>query len=153
MTVVYHRRVSKHSTLWFWRLSFPFSNRSRIDIFFLFLEPRDERRLTKKFVLFPNNRSVTQRDTVNSTANLYTWRRLANQSMIPESGMSPGPPRPFPHPQATAGLASLADIISPRFLPFSPTAKPGPRLGRLPLNKNSSLKFGKFHVHFNNHTH
>ena len=37
---------------------------------------------------------------------------------------------PFPHPQATARLASFADIFPfwPRFLPFSPTAEPGPGL-------------------------
>ena len=37
---------------------------------------------------------------------------------------------PFPPPQATARLISFADIfpIWPRFLPFSPTAEPGPGL-------------------------
>ena len=34
---------------------------------------------------------------------------------------------PFPPPQSTARLASFADIW-PRFLPFSPTAEPGPGL-------------------------
>ena len=36
----------------------------------------------------------------------------------------------LPPPQATARLASLADIFPtrPRFLPFSSTAEPGPRL-------------------------
>ena len=52
--------------------------------------------------------------------------------------------RPFPPPQATARLASFADIfpILPRFLPFSPTAEPGFRandsyamiLEKIPLN-------------------
>ena len=37
---------------------------------------------------------------------------------------------PFPLHMSAAGLASLADIfpIWPRFLPFSPTAEPGPKL-------------------------
>jgi len=40
-------------------------------------------------------------------------------------------PPPFPPPQDTARLALLADIqcpIGPRFLLYSPTAEPGPRL-------------------------
>lgn len=38
--------------------------------------------------------------------------------------------KPFPPPQNTTGLASLADVfpILPRFLPFSTTVEPGPRL-------------------------
>ena len=37
---------------------------------------------------------------------------------------------PFAYPQATAGLAFLADIFPtlPRFLPFSSPAEPGSRL-------------------------
>ena len=38
------------------------------------------------------NRSaiLKERDTVNSTANLSTWRHLTNQSMMPESGIMEG---------------------------------------------------------------
>ena len=50
---------------------------------------------------------------------------------------------PFPYPQATAGLASLADIflIWPRFLPFPPTVEPGPRLKK---PKHQSIGHNKY---------
>ena len=49
----------------------------------------------------------------------------------PERESGEGKGWPFPLPNCTAGLASLADIfpVWPRFLPFfPPTADPGPRL-------------------------
>ena len=71
----------------------------------------------------PNWRSVIlkERDSVNNTANLSTWRHLTNQSMIP---------RIWYHGTAASKACLLADIfpIWPRFLPFSPIADPGPRL-------------------------
>ena len=82
-------------------------------------------------ICFPNSRSVTlkERDTVNSTTNLSIRRHLANEhdTQIWYHGTAASKaclqaPPPFPHPQATAGLPSLADIfpIHPVFCPFSP---------------------------------
>ena len=81
---------------------------------------------------------MTERDIVNSTANLSTWRHLTNQSTTPESGIMERRHqrhvsrlrRPFPIPNPPARLASLAAIfpIWPGFLPLPPTAEPGPRL-------------------------
>ena len=68
--------------------------------FLLFLEPWDKRKVSQRNLycvleisvlknLFPNCMSVIlkEHDTVNSTANLSTWRHLTNQSMIPKSGI------------------------------------------------------------------
>ena len=97
MTEVYHRRVWKAQ--YFECLVF----QPTTGIFFALLGTEGQvKSLTKKFVLlarntrfkkpfpvFLNSRSVTlkERDTVNSTANLSTWRHLTDQSMIPESGI------------------------------------------------------------------
>ena len=57
---------------------------------------------------------------------------------------------PFPPPQATAWLISFADIfpIWPRFLPFSPTAEPGPRLMTVTLwNLRNYLWMTKSQLH------
>ena len=59
----------------------------------------------------------------------------------------------FPPPQATARLASFADIfpIWPRFLPFSPTAEPGPRLMAVTLwNLRNYLWKTKSQLHVSN---
>ena len=105
-------------------LSFSFSNRSQI-YFLLFLELRDEWKVSQRNLhCFPNTRSVTlkDRDTVNITANLSTWRHLTNQSMIPESGIMERRHqghvyrfcRPFPIPRPPLGSlrSPLADIFS-----------------------------------------
>ena len=75
--------------------------------------------------LFPDSRSVKlkERDTVNSTAHLSTWRHLTNQSMIPESGIMERRHqkhvsrlrRPFPLPRRPLG-----SLRSPIFFLFGP---------------------------------
>ena len=68
--------------------------------FLIFLAPRDKRKASQRNLycmleihvlknLPPNCMSVVlkEHDTVNSTANPSTWRRLTNQSMMPESGI------------------------------------------------------------------
>ena len=75
--------------------------------------------------LFSICRSVIlkERDTVNNTANLSTWRHLTNQSMIPESGIMERRNqwhvsrirRPFPLPRIPLG-----SIRSPIFFLFDP---------------------------------
>ena len=60
---------------------------------------------------------------------------------------------PFPPPQATARLISFADIfpIWPRFLPFSPTAEPGPGLMTVTLwNLRNYLWKTKSQLHVSN---
>ena len=60
---------------------------------------------------------------------------------------------PFPPPQATARLASFADVfpIWPRFLPFSPTAEPGPGLMTVTLwNLRNYLWMTKSQLHVSN---
>ena len=71
------------------------------------------------------NRSaiLKEHDTVNSTANLSTWRHLTNQSMIPESGIMERRHqkhvsrlrRPFPLPRRPLG-----SLRSPIFFLFDP---------------------------------
>ena len=101
VTEVYHRRVWKAQYFECLVLQ------PTTGIFFALLGTEGQvKSLTKKFVLlarntrskksfpvFPNSRSVTlkERNTVNSTANLSTWRNLINQSMIPESGIMERP--------------------------------------------------------------
>ena len=60
---------------------------------------------------------------------------------------------PFPPPQVTPRLASFADIfpIWPRFLPFSPTAEPGPGLMTVTLwNLRNYLWKTKSQLHVSN---
>ena len=60
---------------------------------------------------------------------------------------------PFPLPQVTPRLASFADIfpIWPRFLPFSPTAEPGPGLMTVTLwNLRNYLWMTKSQLHVSN---
>ena len=60
---------------------------------------------------------------------------------------------PFPLPQVTPRLASFADIflIWPRFLPFSPTAEPGPGLVAVTLwNLRNYLWKTKSQLHVSN---
>ena len=117
-------------------LSFSFYNRSQAH-FLLFLEPKDKRKVSQRNLyccsdrnscfknLFPHSRSVKlkERDTVNSTANLSTWRHLTNQSMIPESGIMEQRHqkhvsrlrRPFPLPRPPLG-----SLRSPIFFLFDP---------------------------------
>ena len=60
---------------------------------------------------------------------------------------------PFPPPLSTPRLASFADIfpIWPRFLPFSPTAEPGPRLMTVTLwNLRNYLWMTKSQLHVSN---
>ena len=59
----------------------------------------------------------------------------------------------FPPPQVTLWLASFADIspIWPRFLPFSPTAEPGPGLMTVTLwNLRNYLWMTKSQLHVSN---
>ena len=119
---------------------FSFCNRSQA-YFLLFLEPRDKRKVSAEVSqrhlycllqiypcfknVFPNCRSVTlkERDTVNGTANLSTWRHLTSQSMIPESGIKERRNqrhvsrlrRPFPLPRPPLG-----SLRSPIFFLFRP---------------------------------
>ena len=74
--------------------------------------------LQKKLQNFENGR-VAQVDINN-----YNYIENAYFVIVFLSGTPPS--------QATDGLASLADLfpIWPLFLPFSPTAEPGPRLLR-----------------------
>ena len=75
--------------------------------------------------VFANCRSVTlkERDTVNGTANLSTWRHLTSHSMIPESGIKERRNqrhvsrlrRPFPLPRPPLG-----SLRSPIFFLFRP---------------------------------
>ena len=62
------------------------------------------------------------------------WAKRAEEVVWGGGRERVAPPLPFPLPQATAGLAGLADIFpnSPRFLPFSPTAEPSPRTRAIP---------------------
>ena len=60
---------------------------------------------------------------------------------------------PFPPPQVTPRLISFADIFPfwPRFLPFSPTAEPGPRLMTVTLwNLRNYLWMTKSQLHVSN---
>ena len=148
VTVVYHRRIYIYINSTFWRLSFPFSNRSQIDIFSLLGAEGWAKSSKETCIAWHWNRAILS--TVPRILNMKTFGQSEHDTRIRHVSRLR---RSFPIPKQPAGRASLVDIISPRFLPFFPTAKTGPRLGGLLLNKNSSLKFRKFHVHFNNHTH
>ena len=112
-------------SLTFWMLRFSSSNRSQI-YFFLFLELRDEQKVSQRnLYCFPNSRRLTlkEHNTVNSTTNLLTWRHLTNQlelawfhNLVLWNGsikacLQAMPP--FPHSQPTTRLASLMT-----FFPF-----------------------------------
>ena len=80
---------------------------------------------------------LKERDTVNSTTNLSTWRHLTKQSMIPESSIMEWWHQrhvsrllcPFPSPgQRWTRFAHWYFSYLTPFLPFSPTAEPGSRL-------------------------
>ena len=109
--------------------------------FLLFLEPRDKWKVSQRNLyclleirvlknLFLNCRSVIlkERDTVNSNTNLSTWRdqsehdtRIWYHGTAASKAFLQAPP-PFPPPQVTTRLTSLAAIfpIWPHLLPFPP---------------------------------
>ena len=120
---------------------FSFCSRSQVYVL-LVLEPREKRkvsqrnsfRLLKIRVLKIFSLIVEERNTVNTTSNLSTWRHLTNQRITPESGnmerrhkkgMSPG----------SAALSACPDHHWARFarrqrcfayfcfVPFSPRAE------------------------------
>ena len=107
----------------FWMLLFLLSQA----YFLLFLEPWDKRKVSQKNLycmleirvlknLSPNCMRVIlkEHDTVNSTANLSTWRHLTNQSMIPKSGIMERR-----HQRLSPGSASLCPSPGYHLAPFA----------------------------------
>ena len=80
-------------------------------------------------------------------------KKLASEASREEVWGGENVAPPFPPPKATPRLASFADIfpIWPRFLPFSPTAEPGPRLMTVTLwNLRNYLWMTKSQLHVSN---